>query len=270
MFHSKMTPEELEKMSPKDFRQMVRSGEWKDTTLEVCHGYAQLNLVMVPKDFAFEFLLFCNRNPSPCPVVEVIEPGNPHPKEMASETDLRTDIPKYRVWRKGELIDEPNDVIEYWQDDLVIFLLGCSRNFIWGLRAANISCRRYGPYPTTIPCVPAGRFHGNMVVTVWAFANTYDAVRAVQISSRHPAGHGPPVYMGDPESAGIHNLGAPDPMNSSRPVIDPPKPDEIIMCWGCGITPQYAAIESKIPFMITHAPSHMFVTDRLAEELSIL
>ena len=266
----KFAPEELLAMAPKDFRQLIREGSWTDITIEACRGYAQLNLVMVPKDVAFEFLLFCNRNPFPCPVVEVTEPGNPHPAQMAPEADLRTDIPRYRVWRDGEKIDEPADVMKYYRDDLVSFLLGCSRNFVWGLRAANVSWRRYGPYSSTIPCVPAGRFHGPMVVTVRTFSNTHDAVRAIQISSRHPAGHSAPAHIGDPAVVGIDNLGEPDPDNPSRPVVDPPGPNEIIMYWGCGVTPQSVARESKIPFMITHAPSHMFVTDRLAEELAIL
>ena len=270
MSDPKIDPEKLLEMSPKDFRQLIRERTWRDITLEACRGYVQLNLVMLPKDIAFEFLLFCNRNPQPCPVVEVTEPGNPHPKEMAPEADLRTDLPKYRVWKDGELINEPNEITKYWRDDLVCFLLGCNRNFVWGLRAANVPFRRYGAYLATIPCVPAGRFHGPMVVSVWAFSNTHDAVRAVQISTRHPAGHGPPVYIGDPAAIGIHNLGAPDPMNPSRPVFDPPKPGEIVMCWGCGVTPQSVAVESKIPFMITHATMHMFVTDRRAEELAIL
>ena len=266
----KFAPEELLSMNPKDLRELIREGLWKDITIKSCFGYAQLNLVMVPKDIAFEFLLFCNRNPFPCPVVEVTEPGNPHPQKMAPEADLRTDLPKYRVWKDGALIDEPFDVMKYYRDDLVGFLLGCSRNFVWGLRAANISFRRYGAYLSTNPCVPAGRFHGPMVVTVRSFYNTHDAVRAIQISSRHPAGHSAPVHIGDPAAIGIHNLGEADPIDAARPVMDPPGPGEIVMFWGCGVTPQSVAIESKVPFMITHAASHMFVTDRLAEELAIL
>jgi uncharacterized protein YcsI (UPF0317 family) len=190
---------------------------------------------------------------------------------MAPEADLRTDLPKYRVFKDGQVIDEPIDITNYWRDDLVGFLLGCSRSFTWPLRAANISWRRYGAYRTTIPCIPGGRFHGPMVVSVRAFYNVHDAVRAVQISSRHLLMHGPPIHIGDPADIGIENLGKPDPFFPNRPVfVEPSKPGEILMYWGCGITAQTVALESRIPFMVTHCPSHMFVTDRLAEELAVI
>jgi len=265
-----MIQTEVKAMSPGEFRNLVRKGEWTDITMEACQGYAQANLAVVPKEYAFDFLLFCNRNPRPCPVLDVTEIGDPHPKLMAPEADLRTDLPKYRVFKDGELIDEPTDVIKYWRDDLVGFLLGCSRTFVWALRATNIPFRRYGAYLTTIPCVPAGRFHGHMVVSVRAFYNASDAVRAVQISSRHLFMHGPPVHIGDPRDIGIENLGKPDSFNPWRPVAELPKPGEIVMSWGCGITLGVVAMESKIPFMITHSPAHMFVTDRLGEELAVL
>jgi len=260
--------EQLLAMSPKEFRDIVRKGEWTDMVIEACRGYAQANMVIVPKEYAFEFLLFCNRNPRPCPVLDVTELGDPHPKIMAPEADLRTDLPKYRVFKDGEVVDEPTDIIKYWRDDLVGFLLGCSRSFVWALRAANIPFRRYGAYRTTIPCVPAGRFHGPMIVTVRAFPNSHDAVRAIQISSRHLLMHGPPIHVGDPADIGVRKLGKPDPFFPDRPAAEPPKPGETVMCWGCGMTPQTVAMESKIPFMITHI--YMFITDQLVEELAIV
>jgi len=266
---AKYTKEQLLAMSPEEFRSLARRGEVLDT-VEVCRGYGQANLAILPKEYAFEFLLFCNRNPRPCPVLDVTEPGDPHPKLMAPEADLRTDVPKYRVFKDGELIDEPIDIIKYWRDDLVAFLLGCSRGFMWALKAANISWRRYGAYQTTIPCVPAGRFHGPMAVTPRAFYNTHDAVRAVQISSRHLLMHGPPIHIGDPKDIGIKDLGKPDPFNPHRPVTEPPKPGEIVMYWGCGVTPQTVAMESKVAFIITHCPTYMFVMDQLSEELAVL
>lgn len=263
------TEVETRAMNPKDFRTIVRKGEYTGVTMEVCQNYAQANLVILPKEYAFEFLLFCNRNPLPCPVLDVTEAGDPHPKLMAPEADLRTDLPKYRIFKDGEITDEPTDILKYWRDDLIAFLLGCSRSFVWALRAANVPYRRYGAYQTTIQCVPAGRFHGHLVVTVRAFYNAHDAVRAVQISSRHRPMHGPPIHIGDLADIGI-NLGKPDPLNPYRPVVEPPKPGEIAMCWGCGVTPQAVAMESRIPFMITHSPSHMFVTEHLVEELAVL
>jgi uncharacterized protein YcsI (UPF0317 family) len=257
-------------MNPRNFRSLIREGKWRSRTGGVCQGYAQSNLVILPKEYAFEFLLFCNRNPRPCPVLDVTEPGDPHPKLVAPDADLRTDLPKYRIFQDGRLVDEPSDIIEYWKDNLVGFLLGCSFSFEWALTAANIPWRIYSIYRTTIPCIPAGRFHGPMVVTPYAFMNSHDAVRAVQISSRHLLMHGSPVHIGDPATIGIENLGEPDPFFPTRPFVEPPKPGEVVMYWGCGATPQSVALESKVPFVITHCPGYMFVTDRLAEELAIL
>ena len=184
-----MIQTEVKAMSPGEFRSLVRKGEWTDAAIEACQGYAQANLAVVPKEYAFDFLLFCNRNPRPCPVLDVTEVGEPHSKLMAPEADLRTDLSKYRVFKDGELIDEPTDVIKYWRDDLVGFLLGCSWTFVWALRAANISWRRYSAYLTTIPCVPAGRFQGHMVVSVRAFYNAHDAVHYPDNSHTGSYGH---------------------------------------------------------------------------------
>jgi len=255
-------------MKPSEFRNLVRQGIWTDNTMEACQGYAQANMAILPKEHAYDFLLFCTRNPRPCPILAVTEPGDPYPKELAVEADTRTDIPRYRVFKNGEIIDEPTNIIKYWRDDLVTFFLGCSRSFLWALRLANISWRRYGAYKTSIKCKPAGFFHGPLCVSVRSFKTTYEATRAIQISSRHLLMHGAPVYIGKPEDIGINNLGQPDSFNPGRPKVDPPEDNEIVMYWGCGITPQALAIETKIPFMITHYPASMFVTDHLAEEFS--
>ena len=260
--------EELLAMSPKDFRSLARGAEWTEGTGIVCRGYLQANLVAVPKDYAFEFLLFCQRNPRPCPLLDVTEPGDPHPRLMALEADLRTDLPRYRVFQQGKLIAEPTDIGGYWRDDLVAFLLGCSYGFDWALRAANVSYRFLGAYTTNIQCVPAGRFHGVMLVSCRLMKGGYDAARAAQISSRHLLSHGPPVHIGDPSLIGIRDLRHPD-IFAPAPVA-PQEPDEIALYWGTGITPQTVALESNIAFMITHCPGHMFVTDRLSEEMAIL
>lgn len=272
----KFSESELAEMSPKDFRSLVRRGEWatptiryKEKDITPCRGYAEANLAIVPQDYAFEFLLFCRRNPQPCALLDVTEPGDPHPKLVAPEADLRTDLPRYRVFQDGALIDEPTDISNYWRDDLVAFLIGDSASFDWALIAANIQFRLTGAYVTNIPCVPAGRFHGPMVVTTRLFKTSYDAVRAIQVSSRHLAVHGPPVHIGDPAAIGIKDIYQPDMFSLSAPVA-PQQPNEIVMHWGCGITPQTVALECKAPFMITHCPGHMFVTDRLAEELAVL
>ena len=261
--------EELAAMSHAEFRSIVRRGEWRERSRGACRGYTVANLAIVPEDYAFEFLLFCNRNPRPCPVIDVTEPGNPHPKLMAPDADLRTDLPKYRVFKDGQLTDEPIDITNYWRDDLIAFLLGCSHSFDWALRAANIHYRKIGAYTTTIPCLPAGRFHGPMQVSC-RLVKSYDASRAVQISSRYRFAHGAPVHIGDPAIIGIKDLYKPD-MQTVKDVkesITPQEPDEVAMFWGDGATPRNVAVESKIPFMITHGKGgYMFITDRLIEEL---
>ncbi len=259
----------LATMTPSEFRNLVRRKEWSVVNTNVCLGHAQANLVIVPKSFAFEFFLFCHRNPNPCPVIEVTDPGEYHPRFSAPQADLRTDLPRYRVFKNGEIIDEPLDVIQYWDENLVAFLLGCSTNFDSSLRAANVQYHYIGDFTTNIQCVPAGSFHGPMVISTRLFKTSHDAVRAIQITSRNSAAHGPPVYIGNPIDIGIKDIYHPD-MFSFHEQIEPIEPNEIIMNWACGVTPQTVALSSKIPFMISHCPGHMFVTDKLSEELAVL
>lgn len=257
---------ELAAMPPAEFRDMVRQGKWTDVNIRgVCHGYVFANLAIVPKEYAFEFLLLCNRNPRACPVLDVTEPGDPHPKLLAPNADIRTDVPKYRVYQNGTLIDEPTDIIKYWRNDLVAFLIGCSQNFDFVLRSANIKYRSLGVYSTTMALIPAGQFHGNMAVSGRLFKTSYDAVRAVQISSRYPAAHGYPVHIGNPVDIGIADLNQPDITTYDEA---PQEQGEIPMFWGCGNTPQLVAIASKTPFFISHCQAHMFIGDRRCEELA--
>jgi uncharacterized protein YcsI (UPF0317 family) len=260
----------IDTIKPSEFRKLVRHRKWSAVTTTACKGYAQTNLVILPKSHAFEFLLFCNRNPGPCPVIEVTDPGEYHPKFSAPGADLRTDLSKYRVFKDGEIIDEPVDITQYWQEDLVAFLLGCSTNFEASLQSANISYRYIGDNTTSIECVPAGGFHGNMVVSTRLFNSSHDAVRAIQITSRNLAAHGPPVYIGrSPGDIGIKDIYHPDSFSPPKK-IQSIKPNDIIMCWACGVTPQAVALSSKIPFMISHCPGYMFVTDILSEELTVM
>ncbi len=259
---------QLAAMSPAEFRGMVRRGEWTDLTVFACDGYVITNLAIVPKEYAFEFLLFCNRNPRPCPVLDVTEPGDPHPKLLAPEADVRTDLPKYRVYQDGKLIDEPTDITKYWRDDLVAFFIGCSLMIDFGLRGANVNYRMAGAFISKIPCIPAGRFHSDrMAVSCRVFKSSHDAVRAVQISSRLLAAHGYPVHIGDWASIGIRDFNEPE--IAPRGEL-PPEPGEVAMFWGEGNTPQLAAMESKTPFLISHFPGYMFVGDQRIEELANL
>ncbi len=264
---------ELQAMTPADFRLAVRQNQWPEMTPGMtggcCRGYAQANLAIIPAEMAGEFLLFCQRNPSPCPVLDVTERGNPHPMLVAPEADLRTDVGKYRVFREGKLIDEPTDVVKYWRDDLVAFVIGCSLSFDWALKASNIPYRFIGEYTTNIQCIPAGRFHGPMRVTCRLFDGSHNAIRAIQISSRYPGVHGAPIAIGDPKALGIKDL-CRDGFSGKQEPIAPQKASEVALFWGCGVTPQLAAMESKIPFMITHASGHMLITDKLAEDFAVI
>ncbi len=244
-----------------EVRQACREGAWSGPTCGLAPGYAQANLVILPRDWAFDFLLFCQRNPQPCPLIEVTEAGSWTPVRSAPDGDLRSDLPRYRIWRNGELVDEPADVHRYWQDDLVSFLIGCSFTFESALLAAGLPVRhlelsRNVPmYRTNRACKPAGRFSGPLVVSMRPFQPA-DAIRAVQVSAAFPGSHGPPVHLGFPEQLGIADLGRPD-YGDAVPV----HPGELPVFWACGVTPQAALAAAKPPLAITHSPGCMFVTD---------
>ncbi len=243
-------------------RARIRSGEHTAPTSGLAAGFAQANLVVLPADDALDFMRFCVRNPKPCPLLEVTDTGSPHPTTLAHDADLRTDLPRYRVFQDGSLVDEPTDVTRYWRDDLVSFLLGCSFTFEFALATAGLPLAHQlqgvnvPMYVTNRRCVGAGPFEGPLVVSMRPFAPA-DIASAVDISSRFPAMHGRPVHIGDPGALGISDLDAPDfgdPVriaNGAVPVF-----------WACGVTPQAVAIEAKPSLAIFHAPGHMFVTDR--------
>ena len=244
-----------------DVRLACRRGEWTEPTAGLASNYAQANLVILPRDWAFDFLLFCQRNPRPCPLISVTEAGSWQPSDVASDVDLRTDLPKYRIWRDGQLVDEPTDVRSLWRDDLVSFLIGCSFTFEAALLRANVPVRhielgRNVPmFRTNIPCTPAGRFSGPLVVSMRPLRPA-DAIRAVEVSSRFTGSHGSPIHIGFPEQIGIADINHPD-YGDSVPVHE----GELPVFWACGVTPQAALLEAKPPFAITHAPGCMFVTD---------
>lgn len=247
-------------LSPGQLRALCRSGSYRGATAGIAPGFVQTNLVIVPRDWAFEFLLFCQRNPKPCPVIEVLEPGQITPR-TAPGSDLRCDLPGYRVYRQGVLTDEPDNLLNLWQDDLVSFLIGCSFSFEAGLIAGGISLRHVNErknvamYRTNIACVPAGRLYGPLVVSMRPIKST-DVARAVEISARYPEVHGAPIHVGHPRALGISDLKLPD-YGDAVDIRD----DELPVFWACGVTPQSVAVASQMPLCITHAPGKMFVTD---------
>lgn len=245
---------------PEELWAACRAGTWTAPTSGVCHGYVQANLVILPTADAFDFLRFCQRNPAPCPVLEVTDPGDPQPKLNAPGADLRTDLGRYRVYRDGQLVDDRHDITELWTDDLVAFLLGCSFSFEHPLLDAGVPVRHIeqktnGPvYVSNRECVPAGRFSGHLVVSMRPIPPALVPL-AVTITAAHPEVHGVPVHIGSPELLGVTDLDRPDWGDPVRR-----EPGDVPVFWACGVTPQQVAIESKPNLMITHATGHMFVT----------
>jgi uncharacterized protein YcsI (UPF0317 family) len=251
-------------------RQAIRRGEWTRPTAGLAPGRTQANLVVLPEADAFDFMRFCLRNPKPCPLLEVTDPGSPEPAETAPGADLRTDVPRYRVYRDGELAAEPADVRDEWRDDLVAFLIGCSFTFERALLAQGLPVRHLEQgcnvpmYRTARECTPAGRFAGPLVVSMRPMTPE-QAIRATQVTSRYPSVHGAPVHVGDPAALGISDLGAPD---YGDPVEI--RDGEVPVFWACGVTPQAVAVASRPALMITHAPGHMFLTDVEDAQLAVL
>jgi uncharacterized protein YcsI (UPF0317 family) len=249
-------------------REAARRSELTGPTCGMAPEFAQANLVILPEELAADFLLFCQRNPKPCPLLDVTSPGSPVPQRVAPDADLRTDLPKYRIWRDGQLVDEPTQIGQYWQENLVGFLLGCSFTFEAALVRAGVPVRHLElgcnvpMFRTSIPCQPAGMFHGPLVVSMRPM-RAAEAIRAVQITSRYPSVHGAPVHLGDPGLLGIADLARPD-FGDPVPVAD----GELPVFWACGVTPQAAVMSARPPLAITHSPGCMFVTDLLNEELA--
>jgi uncharacterized protein YcsI (UPF0317 family) len=247
-------------MTPAELRLAAREGRWARPTAGSCDGKVQANLMVVPREAAFDFLLFCQRNPKPCPIIEVVEAGRFEPA-CAPGSDLRTDLPRYRVYRDGRLVAEPLEVRELWTPDLVAFLIGCSFSFEEPLAAAGIplrhveTCANVPMYLTNRPTRPAGRFHGPLVVSMRPIPAGLVPL-AVQITGRYEQVHGAPVHVGEPAALGIADLARPD-FGDAVEV----RPGELPVFWACGVTPQAAALASRLAFCITHAPGHMFVTD---------
>lgn len=260
----------LATLIPEESRNLIRSKQWSLPTAGMSGGFAQANLAILPKDLAFEFLLFCQRNPKPCPILDVTEAGSPIPTLVAPTGDIRTDIPKYRVYRNGQLTEEVADISDIWTEDMVAFLIGCSFTFEQALMNAGIPVRHIDEhcnvpmYRTNIPTTKAGRFAGPMVVSMRPMKHT-DVIRAVQVTSRFPSVHGAPIHIGDPAYIGISDISSPD-FGDAVPIYK----DEVPVFWACGVTPQAVAMHVKPEIMITHSPGHMFITDKRDEDYAVL
>lgn len=246
---------------PSDVRLASRNGLFTLPTSGHAPGYIQANLMIVPQAQAFDFLLFCQRNPKPCPLVEVLEPGQLEPA-CAPGANLATDLPGYRVYRDGELTEERSDISSLWQQDFVTFLIGCSFSFESAVIKEGVplrhveQARNVAMYRTNLPCAPSGPFKGNMVVSMRPIKSR-DVAKVVEVSSRFALAHGAPLHVGNPLAIGIKDLSSPD-YGDSIDIMQ----DEIPVFWACGVTPQWIAQASRLALCITHAPGKMFITDR--------
>ena len=251
-----------------EVRQAIRRGEWVRHTSGLAPRNAQGNLVILPEALATDFLRFCQRNPKPCPLLAVSEPGDPFLPTLGQDIDIRSDVPLYRVWRDGKLVEEVTDIASLWRPDLVSFVLGCSFSFEHALIDAGIELRHVtqgknvAMYKTNIQTVPAGIFHGPMVVSMRPMTAA-NAIRAVQITARVPAVHGAPVHLGDPSLIGISDISKPD-FGEAVEV----RSDEIPVFWACGATPQAVVMAAAPAFCMTHSPGYMLITDLLNTDLA--
>lgn len=248
-------------MNPNELRKLAAEGRYDSPTAGICHGYVQANLVALPEQYAGDFAEFCRINPQPCPLLETVGPGSYLTSRLAKSADLRTTIPRYLIWQDGRVVCEASDIRQYYREDLVFFLLGCSFSFEQALLAAGIHLhhveegRNVSMYNTTIPLHPAGPFSGNMVVSMRPIHHRLVA-RACAITAHYPEVHGEPVHIGYPELIGIDNIDCAD-FGDTVAI----RPDEVPVFWACGVTPQNALVRARLPFAVTHAPGYMFVGD---------
>jgi uncharacterized protein YcsI (UPF0317 family) len=255
---------------PQAVRRAVRSGAHAGHTAGLAPGYVQGNVCILPRDFADDFFVFCQRNPKPCPLLAASDPGDARLPALGADLDIRTDVPSYRVFRDGELVEDVADIRHLWRDDLVAFVLGCSFSFEEALLEAGVPLRHIAEgrnvpmYLTSVDTAPAGPFRGKLVVSMRPFTPA-NAIRAIQITSRFPGVHGAPVHIGKPGLIGIEDIDR--PWVGDRTEV---KSDELPVFWACGVTPQSVVREARPPLCITHTPGHMLVTDLKNAGLAIL
>lgn len=252
-------------MDAATIRERIRSGDHQGTTSGISGDKVQANVVILPRKYAFDFLLFAMRNKKAVPIIEVLEDGR-YESVYAKGSDVRTDVPKYNIYRYGELIETVDEVESYWQDDFVTFLIGCSFTFEQAIMDGGIDIKHIkegknvAMYKTDILAEPAGLFHGQAVVSMRPFKKE-DIDDVIAITERFPDMHGGPVHVGEPGEIGIANMKDPD-YGEAIDIAD----DEVPVFWACGVTPQNVALNAKPEIMITHLPGHMFITDINNEE----
>ena len=257
-------------LSPNQIRMEIRQDQWVRPTAGLAPGYVQTNIAILPKELSFDFLLFCQRNPRSCPLIEVLDPGSTEAVISAPNSDITRDIPLYRIYKNGILDKEVKNITSEWKKDFVTFLIGCSFTFESALINNGVSLPHYeqgknvSMFITNIPTIKSGVFSGPMVVSMRSIQKN-KVIRAIQTTSRFPSVHGAPIHIGNPEEIGVHDINNPDFGD-----VTPVKENEIPVFWACGVTPQSIAMNSNPSIMITHSPGHMFITDRKDEEYAII
>ena len=247
--------------SPQALRRAIRARAFTGQTAGQCRGYTQANLAVLPARYAADFKLFCERNPKPCPLIGMSEPGSPHIAALGADLDIRTDIAQYCVWKDGEYQGDVTDLNALWQNDWVAFAIGCSFSFEEALMEEGIGLRHIelgmnvSMWRTNIETAQAGPFGGPMVVSMRPI-RAEDVTRATEITGRFPNVHGAPVHVGDPAKIGISAITRPDFGDATEI-----KPGEVPVFWACGVTPQSAIRAARPPVSITHKPGCMLVTD---------
>ncbi len=249
-------------------RREIRAGAHDGLTTGMAPGMVQANLVVLPADWADDFRRFCALNHQACPLLDETAPGETSFVRLGADIDVRSDLPRYNVFREGELIDEVTDLAALWRDDLVAFALGCSYSFEEALLSAGLRLRHQDQgvkvpiYLTDVATATAGPFEGPLIVSMRPFLPA-DAIRAIAITSRFESVHGAPVHFGDPAAIGIKDIDA--PYSGVPPVLHP---GEVPVFWACGVTPQVVMEHARPPIAITHKPGHMLITDLLNADLA--
>ncbi|MEM7294044.1 MAG: putative hydro-lyase [Pseudomonadota bacterium] len=242
-------------------RKFIRSNAYFGHTAGLAAGRLQANLAIMSEEYALEFMIFCQRNPKPCPVSGVSDKGNPMMFTMGKDIDIRTDVPAYNVYRSGLLDETVLDLKDVWQDDFVAFALGCSFTFEHAIMSAGIKLwhvennKTVPMFRSNIKCVPAGRFSGSTVVSMRSIPKSRVDI-AVEISRKYPLAHGAPIHIGNPAEIGIHDIGKPEWGNPA-----PVNEGEVPVFWACGVTPQVAIERAKVPIVVTHKPGCMLISD---------
>ena len=261
MQHSTEHYHRLRTATSRELRMAIRGGQYQGHTAGLASGRLQANIVILPESHALDFMRFCQRNPKPCPLVGVSETGNPVMHTLGHDIDIRTDVPAYNIYREGALSESCLSIESLWQTDHVAFALGCSFTFENALTKAGIKMwhiehnKTVPMYRSSIETCAAGPFGGDMVVTMRAI-DKHRVDEAVAISRQFPLAHGAPVHVGDPATIGLLDLSSPD-WGDVPPTLE----DKVPVFWACGVTPQHAIMQAKLPLCVSHKPGHMLVTD---------